>query len=213
MRAPGSPGQDAASGRPRWSIISCPTPSTPARPTPTANRFEYVVPKTPRSWSRHSGERTCRRPRPPEQWIAIPAPALIDQQTWDGVQARLARNAVMSFRRNKKHDYLLRCLLKCGSCGLGIHGCYFPGHGGRIGRRYYRCAGTDPLTTGRETKCPRGRIEAEALEHAVWGHVVDLLGDPAQILAQFERLASGGTDHRQDGLGDQLRARIERVNR
>ena len=64
-----------------------------------------------------------------------------------------------------------------------------------------------------QTKCPRGRIEADALEHAVWTHVVDLLRDPAQILAQFERLASGGIDHRQDGLGDQLRARIERVNR
>jgi site-specific DNA recombinase len=181
--------------------------------TAYANRFEYIVPKQPRRRSRRSSERSCRRPRPAEQWIAIPAPPVVDRQTWDWVHDALTRNAVMAFRRNKKHDYLLRCLLKCGRCGLGIHGCYFPGHDGRPGKRYYRCAGTDPLTTGREARCARGRIEANALEHAVWTHVVDLLRDPAQIMAQFERFMSAGTDHRQDGLGDQLRARIERLNR
>ncbi|MFL5447446.1 MAG: recombinase family protein [Gemmatimonadales bacterium] len=204
------------SGRRQWSasvvhhILSDPIYTGRAY----ANRFEYVVPKTPRSWSRHSGERTCRRPRPPEQWIAIPAPALIDQQTWDGVQARLARNAAMSFRRNKKHDYLLRCLLKCGSCGLGIHGCYFPAHGGRIGRRYYRCAGTDPLTTGRETRCPRACIEADALEQSVWDHVVGLLGDPAQLVAQFEQfVAQTATGTQENAACRQLQARVDRVNR
>ncbi|HEV7267617.1 MAG TPA: recombinase family protein [Falsiroseomonas sp.] len=106
--------------------------------TAYANRFDYTVPKQPRRRSRRSAERTSRRPRPPEQWIAIPAPPLVDQRASDGVAATLARNALLSFRRNKKHDYMLRCLLKCGRCGLGIHGCYFPGHGGRVGRRYYR---------------------------------------------------------------------------
>jgi site-specific DNA recombinase len=204
------------SGRRQWSpsvvhhILSDPIYAGRAY----ANRFEYVVPKRPRSWSRHSGERTCRRPRPPEQWIAIPAPALIDQQTWDGVQARLARNAAMSFRRNKKHDYLLRCLLKCGSCGLGIHGCYFPAQGGRIGRRYYRCAGTDPLTTGRETKCTRACIEADALEQSVWDHVVGLLGDPAQLVAQFEQfVAQTATGTQENAACRQLQARVDRVNR
>src|SRR5918997_3442122 len=125
------------SGRQQWSasvvhhILSDPVYTG----TAYANRFEYVVPKRPQRRSPRSGERTSRRPRPPEQWIAIPVPALVDQRCWDCVQARMARNAATAFRRNRKHDYLLRCLLKCGLCGLGIHGCYFPGHGGRIGRR------------------------------------------------------------------------------
>ena len=41
--------------------------------TAYANRFDYVVPKKPRRQSRRSTERTCRRFRPLEQWIAIPA--------------------------------------------------------------------------------------------------------------------------------------------
>jgi site-specific DNA recombinase len=181
--------------------------------TAYANRFDYVVPKRPRRRSRRSTERSCRRPRPPEQWIAIPAPPLVDQQSWDCVRAALARNAALSFRRNKKHDYLLRCLLKCGRCGLGIHGCYFPGQGGRPGRRYYRCAGTDPLTTGREAKCPRARIEANGLEQAIWDHVVSLLEDPAQVLAQFERFVAQAASDGEDNSGSQLRTRIERLNR
>jgi site-specific DNA recombinase len=181
--------------------------------TAYANRFDYVVPKRPRRRSRRSTERSCRRPRPPEQWIAIPAPPLVDQQSWDCVRAALARNAALSFRRNKKHDYLLRCLLKCGRCGLGIHGCYFPGQGGRPGRRYYRCAGTDPLTTSREAKCPRARIEANGLEQAIWDHVVSLLEDPAQVLAQFERFVAQAASDGEDNSGSQLRTRIERLNR
>jgi site-specific DNA recombinase len=180
--------------------------------TAYANRFDYVVPRRPRRRSGRSTERTCRRLRPPEQWIAIPAPPLVDQQNWDCVRAALTRNAALSFRRNKKHDYLLRCLLKCGRCGLGIHGCYFPEQGGRPGRRYYRCAGTDPLTSGREAKCPRARIEADSLEQAVWDHVVGLLEDPAQLLAQFERFVAQAGD-KEDRSGYQLRARIERLNR
>src|SRR3954447_19901083 len=178
-----------------------------------ANRFEYAVPRQPRRRSRRSAERTSRRPRPPEQWIAIPAPPLIDKQASDGVTAALARNALLSFRRNKKHDYMLRCLLKCGRCGLGIHGCYFPGHGGRVGRRYYRCAGTDPLTTGREAKCPRARIEANGLEQAIWDHGVGLLEEPTQVLAQFERFVAQAAGDGEDSGASQLRARIERLNR
>jgi site-specific DNA recombinase len=203
------------SGRKQWSssvvhhILTDPVYSG----TAYANRFDYVVPKTPRRRSRRSTERTCRRPRPPEQWIAIPAPPLVDQPRWECVRATLARNAALSFRRNKKHDYPLRCLLKCGRCGLGIHGCYFPGQGGRPGRRYYRCAGTDPLTTGRAAKCPRARIEANGLEQAVWDHLVSLLEDPAQLLAQFERFAAQAASDGEDSSASQLRMRIERLNR
>jgi site-specific DNA recombinase len=204
------------SGRHQWSssvvhhILSDPVYIG----TAYANRYEYVVPRKPRRQSRRSGERSCRRPRSRDQWIAIPVPALIDQQTWDHAQARLSRNAAMSFRRNKKHNYLLRCLLKCGTCGLGIHGCFFPTAGGRTGKRYYRCAGTDPLTTGRETRCSRARIDADALEQAVWDHVAGLLSNPSQLLAQFERFVAKAAETWEDASGQQrLRVRLDRLSR
>jgi len=205
------------SGRPQWSSsVAYHILSDPAYTgTAYSNRYEYVLPKKPHGRTRRSGERTCRRPRPPEQWIAIPVPVLIDQQTWERAKAQMARNAMMSFRRNKKHDYLLRCLLKCGTCGLGVHGCFFPGAQGRAGHRYYRCAGTDPLTTGREARCPRARIDADALEQAVWDHITGLLGSPSQLSAQFERFIAEAdvAQTRQEMPSQHLRARLDRVDR
>ncbi len=206
------------SGRRQWSasvvhhILSDPVYIG----TAYSNRYEYFAPKKPsRRRSHHSGERTCRRLRPREQWIAIPVPAIVDQHTWERVHAQMARNAALAYRRNKKHDYLLRCLLKCGTCGLGLHGCCFPPQGGRPGLRYYRCAGVDRLTTGRETKCPRAMIGADGIEQAVWDHVVRLLSDPSQLLAQFEHFVaeSAVIDAREALPGQQLRARMERLER
>jgi len=183
--------------------------------TAYSNRYEYVMPKKPRLRTRRSGERSCRRPRPPEQWIAIPVPVLIDQQTWDRAKAQLARNAAMSFRHNKKNDYLLRCLLKCGTCGLGIHGACSAATNGRSGHRYYKCAGTDALTTGRDARCPRARIDAGALEQAVWDHITGLLGDPSQLSAQFERFVAeaDAAQTREETPSQQLRARLDRLDR
>ena len=76
------------SGRQQWapSVVHHVLSDPVYTGTAYANRFEYVAPKKPRCRSPRSGERTSRRPRPPEQWIAIPVPALIDQQAWDSVQ-------------------------------------------------------------------------------------------------------------------------------
>src|SRR4051794_8674713 len=162
--------------------------------TAYANRYEYVAPRRPRARSPRCEEKTCRRPRPRDQWIAIPVPPLVDRETWDRAQAQLGRSALGSFRKNKKHDYLLRCLLKCGICGLAIHGCGLARTAGGVERLYYRCAGVDALTTGRDTKCPRAMIDAEVIERAVWDHVVGLLGDPRQLVAQFERFTAETAD-------------------
>jgi site-specific DNA recombinase len=183
--------------------------------TAYANRYEYVAPKKPRTRLPRCEEKTCRRPRPRDQWIAIPVPALVDQETWDRAQAQMARNALVSFRNNKKHDYLLRCLLKCGICGLAIHGCGFARTAGGLERLYYRCAGVDALTTGRDTKCPRAMIDAEVIERAVWDHVVGLLSEPQRLVAQFERFIAETADGspQEQAIGRQLQARLDRLAR
>ena len=127
----------------------------------------------------------------------------------------MARNALVSFRNNKKHDYLLRCLLKCGICGLAIHGCGFARTAGGVERLYYRCSGVDALTTGRDAKCPRAMIDAEVIERAVWDHVVGLLSDPQQLVAQFERFTAetANGSPQEQAIGRQLQARLDRLAR
>jgi site-specific DNA recombinase len=155
------------------------------------NRYAFEAPRRPRTRGPRSGERTCRRPRPREEWIGVPVPAIIDEQTHQQARAQLARNSVLSFRNNKRHDYLLRCLLTCRTCGLAMFGVTTHGAGGEPRWRYYRCHGRDCASRDRESPCPQRQSKVEELDAAVWGHVCRLLSDPATLLSQFEAFAEG----------------------
>src|SRR5580765_1012276 len=83
-----------------------------------------------------SGESWCAAP--PEDWMAIRVPAIIPQDVFDRVQARLVTNRQMAQRRTR-HEYLLRNLVSCGQCRLQCQGRfratdYF----------YYVCQGRQP---------------------------------------------------------------------
>src|SRR4051794_26565088 len=169
------------------------TRTTPAPPTRTATS----------TWRRRS------RLRPEAQWIPIAVPPLVGRELWDRARAQLARNAALSFRNDTRRDYLLRCLLTCGGCGLAMHGATWPTPGGE--RRYYRCGGRDCLRTGRAQPCPRACVDGEALERAVWGHVGELLADPDRLTARFRHLAAE-TD-RERGPERRLTARLDGLAR
>src|SRR5215216_4219997 len=162
------------SGKPYWSasvvhhILSDPVYTG----TAYVNRYDYVPAVKPRRpESPRSGSPTCKRRRPPEDWIAIPVPALIDPATADQAEAQRARNAVLSYRHNQKHDYLLRCLLTCGRCRLAMHGVTYPATGQQPARSYYRCSGRDPVLRGQGRICPRHPIRCADIDRAVWDHV------------------------------------------
>jgi site-specific DNA recombinase len=183
--------------------------------TAYANRYRFVPPKKPRSQAPGCGENTCRQPRPREEWIEIPVPALIDRDTYDRAQDQLRRNAALSYRNNTKHSYLLRCLLTCRTCGLRMFGVTQRVEGGRPPRRYYKCSGKDCTTSAREVRCPQRMAEAEALEVAVWGHVKGLPGDPGALLSQFQDMAradaEGGAGQRAEA--QKLEAQLKRLER
>src|SRR3954467_14097463 len=178
--------------------------------TAYANRYEYVTAAKPRGGRGPGrGSKGCRRLRPEEQWIPIAVPPLVGREVWDRARAQLARNAALSFRNNTRRDYLLRCLLTCGGCGLAMHGATWPTPGG--GRRYCRCGGRDCLRTGRAQPCPRACVDGEALEEAVWGHVRELLADPDRLTAQFRHLAAEAD--RERGPERRLSARLDGLAR
>ena len=97
--------------------------------TAYANRYAFVAPRKPRSTGPRAGLPTCRKPRPREEWIPIPVPAIIDELTHQHASEQLARNSVLSFRNNTRNDYLLRCLLTCRTCGLAMFGITTSGDG------------------------------------------------------------------------------------
>src|SRR5215213_10192243 len=183
--------------------------------TAYANRYSYVPAAKPRvRRGPRTGEATCRRLKPREQWIAIPVPALVDADTWDRAQAQLARNAALSFRNNAKHDYLLRCLRTCEACGLAMYGITRAATARLPQSQYYECHGKDCILSARTSVCPSRAVKAETIEHAVWEHVAGLLAEPAQLLAQFDRLAAAEAGSPRDQAVEQrLRSRLERIAR
>ena len=205
------------SGGARWSssvvhrVLSDPVYSG----TAYANRYRYVPPKKPRGRGPTSGENTCRKLRAKEEWIPIPVPTIVDEETCRLAQAQLERNARLSFRNNKKYSYLLRCLLSCESCDLAMFGVTYKATDTQPERRYYQCHGKDPILSAREHKCTQRQAKAGELEEVVWEHVKGLMRDPERLLAQFEQFAHSGSakDDEEEAEGKKLGAHLRRLSR
>ena len=124
--------------------------------------------------------------RPPEEWITVNVPAIIDRTTWEAAQKQKSRNKAFA-KRNAKHDYLLSGLLRCGECGSSMCGGYFGEH------CYYSCNRANNHHAGLEKSCKARRIRADAIEVDIWDSVVNLFADTPELerllrVAQEEEL-------------------------
>ena len=125
--------------------------------------------------------KTSARPRPETDWIAIPVPALVSEARWQAAQRQLAANSRYARRNNTRHQYLLRGLVKCVSCG----GSYI-GFTDR-GRRGYRCARNHPVVSSTGQHCRARRLPGDPLETVVWSLVTEALQQPELLLAEYDR--------------------------
>ena len=114
-------------------------------------------------------------------------PAIVTQEQFDRVQAKLAQNRQFASRNNTAQSYLLRGLVSCGVCGLACFGrCLRSQH------RYYCCRGKlSAFHSHRGTKCRSRFIPAEPIESLVWEDLCRLLTHPEAIGYALER-AHGG---------------------
>jgi site-specific DNA recombinase len=126
------------------------------------------------------GARVVKVSQPPEQWIAVSVPAIVDDATWEQAQECLMQNKAGA-RRNAKRDYLLRGRIFC-TCGRRWTGRYK----NHLGRAYYRCPTTEYLAW-RESCPTRFSYRQERIDQAVWGYVVGELLNPENLMAELER--------------------------
>ena len=149
------------------------------------NKHQQVVPL--QRQIRHPADKplstptSSRRARPREEWIPIPAPALVDEETWALAQQQLQINHDRA-ARNRKHDYLLRSLLVCGHCQVRMSG-----RSGslRAPRQSYVCP-RKSLLYAAFNPCPGRSLSGEAIERQVWESVAELLRDPQLLVAQYQ---------------------------
>jgi len=125
--------------------------------------------------------------RPREDWLEIPVPALVAEDTWHRVQRRLEDNKRYA-SRNSTNPSLLQGLCVCASCGYAYY---------RTSTRtttkiiyYYRCLGSDDYRYEHGRVCSSKPVRADYLDDVVWDHISDLLADPALIRTEItKRLA------------------------
>ena len=182
-------GLPTPTGKPRWNVATVRgILKNPAyvgmaytnrtRTAPARKRKSALQPIGPgESWT----------PRPEEEWIAIPVPAVVAQESFDRVQDKLSLNQQMSPRNNKVYNYLLRGLVSCGQCKLSALGRTL-----NTKYHYYVCRGrTDALRAAQGQRCIARYAPAAQLDELVWDDLCAVLTQPDIIAHALER-AHGG---------------------
>jgi site-specific DNA recombinase len=114
-------------------------------------------------------------------------PPRVSQESFDRLQARLARNQQVARRTNSTQPYLFRALVSCGRCRLGC-----VGRSSRGGYAYDVCPGkSQAIISRRDEKCPARYIPVEQLDELVWQDVCEVLTHPEMIASALQR-AQGG---------------------
>ena len=122
--------------------------------------------------------------RPRDQWIEIPVPALIGEDTFALAEERLDANKKHAARRTIEPS-ILQGLVHCRDCGYALYRTSTRSTARKIS--YYRCLGSDAWRYEGKAKCHQRPIRLDLLESLVWSQIVRLLEDPALIQSELER--------------------------
>lgn len=113
--------------------------------------------------------------------------AIVDEDSWNRVQAALSKNGRRGGGRNigNKHGALLKGLVRCGTCGVGMSHTYVKKKTKIY--RYYVCV---KATQSGWSQCETRSVSAPALEEAVLGQLRGLGQSPEvlrAVLGELER--------------------------
>ena len=150
--------------------------------------------------------------RPKEEWIAIPVPAIVTDEMFEAAARTSTGNAIFSARRARPGAFLLRGLVRCGACDVGVNCHQRPTNRKPDApwNRYYYCRNHDPLRAGgQEHRCPERNIRADALDTFVFDQVRQALTRPEVLLSGEHALASRAPAPDDELLDTQL-ARLDR---
>ena len=161
--------------------------------------------------------KTGRRYRPASEWVWSEAPALIRSEVYAKAQVQLQRKAEVAQRtyQPSSRRYVLRRLVKCGDCGLGMRGSRRLRRGQQAEYLYDDCKGHSPLTCGRVERCPSRSGRAERLATVVWQALCQLLQHP-EMIPRLHQTWAEAQEHNLSTLAaqqDHLRQRQQRLER
>ena len=134
-------------GKLRWNVASVRgilrNPAYAGRAL--SNRTQVVPARNRKSAMLPVGPGQSHAPRPEEDWIAVPVPAVVSEEVFAQVQAKLDTNQ-QTASRNTRHEYLLRALVSCGAVRAVVRRSARPRPATAI-----TCAAAAPTRCGRRT--------------------------------------------------------------
>ena len=187
-----------------WGLLRNPAYQGRACYGKTELRPRQRITRPLRQRQRMPSRNSANHERPREDWIEVPVPALVSEQTFALAQEQLEKNKHHSPRRTIEPT-LLQGMLVCQQCGYGLY---------RISARtskrqlhYYRCLGSDGYRRLKGPVCTNRPIRQDALDELVWKEIIRLLDDPMLVQGEIDRRQQAARN------ADPLRKREETLRR
>lgn len=139
------------------------------------NRISNMIKNTTYKGYHDYGKRATRE----RELIRREVPAIVSPELWEAACQALRSNQRES-KRNATRDYLLRGLIKCGSCGITYIGTGYSDSKGKK-KAYYSCGGKS-LYKGPYEKCENKNVPGVWLEELVWNECVNYILDPGEAI-------------------------------
>ena len=152
------------------------------------------------------GEKTSAHERPRDEWIEVPVPAIVSEETFALAAERLADNKRFAPRRTIEPS-IVQGLVSCRKCGYALSRTSTRSSARKI--HYYRCLGSDTWRHLGGAVCDSRPIRQDLLDQVVWREVIRLIEDPALISTELDRRldaarAAEPTKRRQETLEREL---------
>jgi site-specific DNA recombinase len=123
--------------------------------------------------------------RPREEWIEIPVPALISEDSFARAQELLEENKIRSRRRTIEPS-IVQGIVSCQKCGYAFSRSSTQTTARKI--HYYKCIGSDGWRKLGGPVCDNSRmVRQDLLDQIVWAEVIKLLEDPTLIQQELDR--------------------------
>jgi site-specific DNA recombinase len=128
---------------------------------------------------------------PPEEWIAVPMPQIVDRALFDAVQEALAGHVTVTRKGAYRQTFLMAGLIRCNHCvergrpGVNL---VTPMMRRSKGNKYpyYICSKSLLTYLSKEERCPLPSVPRDKVDRAVWKFVQKLYDNPDAILASFQ---------------------------
>src|SRR6201981_2882644 len=167
-----------------WAMLRTPADKGTAYFNKTKSSKRHRITRSIRLRGGIASRDSASHERPRAEWIEIPVPPIITEETLALAAERFQDNKDPAPRRTGTPS-VVQGLVSCRKCGYGLY---------RTSTRtsarmiyYYRCLGSDAWRRLGGPGCDKKPIRQDLLEEVVWREILKLLESPHLIQEELER--------------------------